>query len=78
MRSDVFGSEPTTRFLNQSPDLEEFFELNGAFTGTQGTAPELWDYTYGTGTPVTTDCFNGQSTSSVDNYADIPTAWGGA
>jgi len=67
--------EESTRFLNLSPDFEDCFELDTAFTGTQGTAPELWNFTYGTGTPVTTDCFNGQSLTSITNYASVPTAW---
>ena len=50
----------------------------GTFTGIQGTAPALWDCSYGTGTPTTTTCFTGQTSASVTNYASIPTAWGGA
>jgi hypothetical protein len=49
--------------------------LTSSFTGTQGTAPELWNAAYGTGTPTTTDCFQGQSTASLTNYASIPAPW---
>jgi hypothetical protein len=59
-------------------NFTECFKLISAFTGTQGTAPDLWDCDFGTETPTTTNCFTGHSTDSVDNYADIPTAWGGA
>ena len=79
LRSDIFfpaGGE-TTRFLNQSVDFTNAMSI-GTFTGTQGTAPALWDCTYGTGTPTTTTCFTGHSLASVTNYASIPTAWGGA
>ncbi len=77
MRSDIFfrPGEESTRFLNQSPGFSSCFRLDSAFTGTQGTAPALWDCTYGTGTPVITDCFHGHSAASVDNYAAIPVAW---
>ena len=79
LRSDIFfpaGGE-TTRFLNQSVDFTNAMCI-GTFTGTQGTAPALWDCSYGTGTPTTTTCFTGQTAGSVTNYASIPTAWGGA
>ena len=70
--------EEGTRFLNRVSDFTSCFRFTGAFTGTKGTAPALWDCSFGTQTPVTTDCFTGHSTDSVDNYASIPTAWGGA
>lgn len=66
--------EKLTRFLNQSPDFTKCFNIS-VFTGVQGTAPELWDCTYGTGTPITTDCFDGHSIASVSNFASIPGAW---
>ena len=79
LRSDIFfpaGGE-STRFLNQSIDFTSAMSI-GTFTGIQGTAPALWDCSYGTGTPTTTTCFTGQTSASVTNYASIPTAWGGA
>ncbi len=77
LRSDIFfrPGEESTRFLDQSPDFSSCFQLAAAFTGTQGTAPALWDCTYGTGTPVIADCFQGHSAASVDNYSAIPVAW---
>jgi hypothetical protein len=76
LNDQIFGPDlTTTRFLNQSVNFQECFRLNSSFTGTQGTAPELWTAAYGTGTPTTTDCFQGQSTSSLTNYASIPVAW---
>jgi hypothetical protein len=68
--------EESTRFLNQSPDFARCFQRS-SFTGTQGTAPDLWACNYGTGTPVITQCFNGNGNSltSLDNYASIPANW---
>jgi hypothetical protein len=71
-----YDDEPDklTRFLNQSPDFTKCFNIS-VFTGVQGTAPELWDCAYGTGTPITPDCFAGHSVASVDNFGSIPGAW---
>ena len=79
LRSDIFfqPEEAATRFLNKSVDFTNAMRI-GTFTGTQGTAPALWDCSYGTGTPTTTTCFTGQTPATVTNYASIPTAWGGA
>ena len=77
-------------FCNEATDMATRFaglsslDFTGAFsrisyTGTeQGTAPQLWNYTY-TDTPTTTGCYSGagNSTTSLTNYASIPTAWGG-
>ena len=70
--------EEGTRFLNRVSNFTNCFRLTAAFTGTKGTAPALWGCSFGTETPVTTTCFTGHSLDSVDNYASIPTAWGGA
>jgi len=81
LNSNIFcdeATEKTTRFLNRVSSFETCFNISGAFTGTKGTAPTLWNYSYGTATPTTTTCFTGQSEDSLTNYADIPTAWGGA
>ena len=71
-------SETGTRFLNQSPNFTDCF-YRTAFTGTQGTAPDLWNYSYGSGTPTKTTCFSGagNSLTSLTNYTYIPLAWGG-
>jgi hypothetical protein len=78
LRADLFfdTGEASTRFLDQSVNFADAMRI-GTFTGTQGTAPALWDCTFGTGTPTTTTCFTGHTTSSVTNHADIPTPWGG-
>ena len=76
--SDLFCSsaDEGTRFLNQSPNFTSCFE-RGSFSGTQGTAPDLWNYTYGTGTPTSSSCYSGagNSVTSLDNYGDIPAGW---
>jgi len=68
--------EQSTRFLNQSPNFTNCFNRT-TFTGVQGTAPDLWNCDFGTGTPTKTDCFNGDgnNTTSISNYASIPVEW---
>ena len=70
------AGEQTTRFLNQAVNFTNCFN-RVSFTGTQGTAPDLWNCSFGTATPVTTHCFGGagNSLTSLTNYASIPTAW---
>ena len=70
------GSQ-STRFLNQSIDFTNCFNRT-SFTGSQGTAPDLWNCTWGTGTPTSTNCFGGagNSATSLTNYSSIPTGWG--
>lgn len=70
--------EQGTRFLNKSVNfLQSFYRTS--FTGIQGTAPDLWNCSFGTGTAVPTDCFTGagNSLTSLTNYNEIPTTWGG-
>jgi hypothetical protein len=76
-RSDTFyrPGEEATRFAGQTIDFTSCFRLIGAFTGSQGTAPDLWNATFGGVT--STNCWTGHSTSSVSNWAVIPSAWGG-
>ena len=68
--------EQSTRFLNKSIDFTSCFRRT-SFTGIQGTAPELWNCNFGTGTPTRTDCFDGtgNNTTSISNYNDIPIEW---
>ena len=70
--------ESATRFHDQSVNFQQCF-YRTSFTGTQGTAPDLWNCDFGTGTPTTTDCWAGagNSITSLDNYNSIPVAWGG-
>ena len=66
------ATEKTTRFANVKPDFTSCFDsLKGTVAG---TAPALWEYTYNS-TPTKTKCFNGNSSSTLSNYNDIPTEW---
>jgi len=77
LRTDIFGPNTTSRFINQSVIFTDAFSNVGTTSGTpQGTAPEVWSYNYGTGIPTTTNAFAGNSTS-LTNWASIPAAWGG-
>ena len=46
-----------------------------SYSGEQGTAPGLWNYSFGSVT--STGCFggSGNSATSISNYAGIPTGW---
>jgi len=70
------NGEQSSRFLNKSIDFTNFYYLTG-FTGDQGQAPDLYNCNFGTGTPVKTNCFFGNSLSSLVNYNNIPSDWGG-
>jgi hypothetical protein len=65
-----------TRFLNKSVYFYSCFRRT-SFSGSQGTAPDLWNCNFGTGTATKTDCFNGtgNSLTSISNYNDIPEDW---
>jgi hypothetical protein len=67
-----------TRFASLGDVIFENTFNRSSFTGTQGTAPDLWNYTFGA-TPSKPGCFGGRGNSltSLTNYADIPPAWGG-
>lgn len=78
LRSDIFyaSGEQTTRFLNTRAAFTGCF-LRTLYTGSHGTAPDLWNCNFGTGTPIKTSCFGGagNSSTSLSNYADIPADW---
>jgi len=77
-RIDIFYpvGESGTRFLDKSVIFTNCFTRT-SFTGTQGTAPDLWNCNFGSGTPTKTNCYSGagNSITSLTNYADIPTVW---
>ena len=62
----------TTRFLNQTVNFTNMF-YRASYTGTQGTAPNLWACNFGTSSPTRTTCFGGagNSADSLSNYAAI-------
>lgn len=69
--------DKNNRFLNKTVDFNQSMRVS-SFTGIQGTAPDLWNCNFGTGTPTTTSCFVGHSSGSLTNWNDIPVAWGGS
>lgn len=70
------AGEQGTRFLNKSVNFTSCF-ARSSFIGTQGVGPDLWNCSFGTGTPTTSLCYGGagNSISSLSNYASIPVAW---
>jgi hypothetical protein len=80
LAADLFytNGEQATRFDNQDVSFRSSF-VRGSFTGSQGTAQDLWNCTYrgaGSGS-IKTDCFDGDGNSlaSITNYEDIPDEW---
>ena len=66
--------EESTRFLNRSLNVTYCFSRSSGTGATQGTAPKLWNCTYGTGTLTMAGCFGdtGNNSTSVSNYTEIP------
>ena len=73
LRSDIFGTDYATRFLNKSINFNSCF-TRGDFTGIQGVAPEVWSFDFGSSEPNVGACFGGigNSLTSLSNYASIP------
>lgn len=78
LRADIFypSGEQSTRFLNKSVEFVYCFE-RATFTGAQGTAPDLWNCDFGTGSSTKADCFEGagNNSTSLSNFTSIPTEW---
>ena len=78
LTSDMFGTAYSTRFLNQSPSFTNLFQISSWIGSTQGIAPTLWNFNYGTGAPQdTSGAFASTTAAELSNYYDIPVAWGG-
>ena len=80
LRSDIFGSDLTNRFKQQSSLTFYYCFYVYSWSGTRGTAPALWNCTFTdssgyTITPTKSYCFSGHSSSSLSNYSSIPSAW---
>jgi hypothetical protein len=62
-----------TRFAGKDMRFSNTFYRN-SYSGIQGTAPELWNYTMTNGT---SGCFGGagNSATSLSNYSSIPSTW---
>ena len=77
LQPNLFGPNPGSFFAARTPNFSSAFANIGIQEGTpQGTAPPLWEYTYG-GAPTTTNCFTLNSATHLSNWAQIPAAWGG-
>ncbi|HPB89294.1 MAG TPA: hypothetical protein PL115_00185 [Bacteroidales bacterium] len=69
--------DPTTNnnfFAGRAMNFESCFQNVGTNSATPGTAPRLWEF-YHTAGLRTTNCFTGATT--LTNYNNIPSAWGG-
>lgn len=75
---DIFYNEgeQSTRFLNKTVNFTNCFNRTPN-SPEQGEAPDLWNCDFGTGTPIKTGCFSGNSVAELVNYKDIPSSWGG-
>lgn len=74
LRADIFGADYEKRFNGKIVNFQACFNRK-SFIGTQGTAPELWQFAGLTSTK--TSCFGGagNSATSLTNYASIPADW---
>ena len=73
--SNLFGTDYANRFSYASFSGGRMF-YRTSFTGTQGTAPPMWNYTYRYGQSHSkTFGGAGNSATSLSNYASIPSNW---
>lgn len=75
LRDDIFGLDYASRFaLVPSVSFTDMF-TRSSFSGTQGIAPQLWDFALQASTK--TNCFGGAGNNlpSLKNYPDVPTEW---
>jgi hypothetical protein len=70
------SGETSTRFFNLNANFTRTF-YRDAFNGIQGTAPDLWNCDFGSGTENKTNTFGGTGNdgTSISNYGDIPNDW---
>ena len=75
LRSDIFGSDTASRFSGETVNFRGCFSRS-SFSGTQGTAPALWDFKMSSRSKKT-GCFGGagNSSTSLSNYSSIPSEW---
>ena len=79
---DIFCDEATemsTRFIDRANIwFGEVFKRDSCTNPNQGTAPQVWNYTFNNTNPGL-NCFAGagNNTTSLSNYSLIPLAWGG-
>lgn len=75
MRDDLFGLDFTNRFSGKTVNFTEMSTQAAHYGGTQGRAPELWNFTGGTFTKSLCFSGSGNNAASLSNYADIPAEW---
>ena len=79
LNENIFIDNPAdkeTRFKDKNIDFERCFYGVGYYVTVPGTAPDLWNYTMGSGT-TTADCFSNCNMSNASIMtADQKKAWG--
>jgi hypothetical protein len=68
------AGEEATRFAGQTVNFNSCF-IRTSFTGLQGIAPDLWNYTMVSSLHTTTFGGVGNSLTSLSNYALVPVGW---
>lgn len=70
------SGDTATRFLDKNIQFADSFKRT-TFTGVQGTAPDLWNCNFGTGSVYSVGTFGGTGNdlTSISNYGDIPAGW---
>ena len=70
------SGDTATRFLDKNIQFADSFKRS-TFTGVQGTAPDLWNCDFGTGSVYSVGTFGGTGNdgTSISNYGDIPAGW---
>jgi len=70
------SGDTATRFLDKAIQFADSFKRS-TFTGVQGTAPDLWNCDFGTGSVYSVGTFGGTGNdgTSISNYGDIPAGW---
>ncbi len=75
LKSDIFPNAEA--FKDKNMDFTECFKNASVYPRISeygySTAPELWNFTKGTGAWTTTDCFTG---AKLTNYSSVPADWG--
>ena len=66
--------EESTRFAGKDVNFYQCFDRN-SFTGTQGTAPDLWNCSFSSVNSGLCFAGPGNDSTSISNYVDIPAGW---
>jgi hypothetical protein len=63
------------RFINKSVNFSSCFYECFLDENSHGTSPDLWNYNFGTETPIKTNCYFSVKYESLTNSSDIPKDW---